>query len=95
MPPPNLAGSPELLEQRSSAAGFVLTGGVEERRRLRKHSTWVELAQTSIVALLFVAGVYALNADTWIGSPKEMFSIFLLAFGADLSAEGVLALLKK
>ncbi len=95
LPLPNLGGVPELLEQHSSVAGFVLTGGIEERQRLRKHSAWVELAQTSIVALLFVAGVYALNADTWIGTPKEMFTIFLLAFGADLSAEGVLALLKK
>jgi hypothetical protein len=95
LPLPNLGGFPELLEQRSSVADFVLTGSVEERRRLRNHSAWVELAQTIIVALLFVAGVYALNADTWIGTSKEMFTIFLLAFGADLSAEGVLALLKK
>jgi hypothetical protein len=95
LPLPNLAGSPELLQQRAGIAAFVLTGSVEERQRLRQHSAWVELAQTAVVAILFVAGVYALNADTWIGTPKEMLTIFVLAFGADLSAEGVVTLLKK
>jgi hypothetical protein len=36
-----------------------------------------------------------MNADTWVGTPKEILTIFLLASGVDLTAEGVLAIMKK
>jgi hypothetical protein len=73
----------------------VLTGTEAERARLR-HSKWRAAAvQSLIVGAVFLAGVYALNAEVWLGSVKEIMTIFLLAFGVDLTAEGVLAVLKR
>jgi hypothetical protein len=74
---------------------ILLTGNESERRTLRRDSKWAATCQTVIVAALFVAGVYALNADAWIGTPKEMLALFILAYGVDLTADGVMGALKK
>lgn len=79
----------------SGIGSFALTGTEGERGRLRLTTILLEFAQTAIVGVLFVFGVYALNADTWIGTLKDMFTIFALAFAADLTADGALAALKK
>ncbi len=103
-PPPSQLQTPDLSRTPDPAAGtlkdtpwrpFALTGSESERRALRRQSNWAALCQTAVVTALFVAGVYALNADTWIGTPKEMLSLFLLAFSVDLTADGVMAALKK
>lgn len=103
-PPPAQLQTPNLSRTPAAVAGtlkdtlwrpIVLTGSESERRTLRRQSYWTAVLQTAIVTALFVAGVYALNADTWIGTPKEMLSLFLLAFGVDLTADGVMAALKK
>jgi len=91
----NLDHRPLSRAQALTSESNILTGSAEERRMLVRSGALIEVAQTVIVGVLFVAGVYALNADTWIGTLKEMLAIGILAFGVDLSAEGLIAVLKK
>jgi hypothetical protein len=51
--------------------------------------------QSAIVAGVFLAGAYGMNADAWMGTWKEITTLFLLAFGVDLTAAGVVAALKR
>ncbi|HKQ14126.1 MAG TPA: hypothetical protein VJT80_11895 [Steroidobacteraceae bacterium] len=81
--------------QPSGLRPFTLTGTESERGRLRLETFWLEIGQTAIVAALFIFGVYAMNYDTWIGTLKDMFTIFALAFVTDLTADGALSALKK
>jgi hypothetical protein len=96
---PGVFGSTELEQRpeigRSGLRPFLLTGTESERGRLRLESYWLEIGQTGIVAALFIFGVYAMNYDTWIGTLKDMFTIFALAFATDLTADGALSALKK
>jgi hypothetical protein len=79
------------LPHRSS----VLAGTESERGRLRRRKWRAAALQSLIVGAVFLAGVYAMNAEVWLGSVKDIMTIFLLAFGVDLTAEGVLAILKR
>jgi hypothetical protein len=36
-----------------------------------------------------------MNVDAWMGTWKEITTLFLLAFGVDLTAAGVVAALKR
>jgi hypothetical protein len=83
------------VEPKDRRPPIALTGDEHERIALRSSSNWAEAFQTVVVASLFVAGVYALNQDTWVGTWKEMLTIFLLAFGVDLTADGVVNTLKR
>jgi hypothetical protein len=75
--------------------GPVLQGTESERRRLRCTIMKAAAIQSAIVAIAFLAGAYGMNEDTWIGTWKEIASLFLLAFGVDLTASGVVAALKR
>lgn len=79
----------------STYPALPLTGSIQERRDLLAAARRAEGWQSVIVALLFIAGVYALYLDAWVGTPKEMLALLLLALGVDLSADNVLAALKK
>ena len=37
---------------------------------------------------------YFLHVETWVGTPKEILSLLVLAFMTDLTADGVLKALK-
>lgn len=77
------------------AGRIILTGGVAERTSLLKSNKGIEFLQTMTVGALFVGGLYLMNADTWIGTYKDMLAIGVLAFGVDLTTDGVLAVLRK
>ncbi|MFC3685988.1 hypothetical protein [Hydrogenophaga luteola] len=72
-----------------------LTGKEEERNQLRLHSASTEALQSVVLAVVLIGGVVALYSDTWVGNLKEVLAIFVLAFGVDLSSEGILTALKK
>ena len=47
---------------------------------------------TVVVVVIFVGGVYALFHEAWTGTWKEIMGIFLAAFSADLSTQGLVTL---
>lgn len=81
--------------QATEGVRFDLRGNAAERQRLRTTSQRLEVAQTISVALLFVGGAYGLHAEAWVGTLSEMVAIAVLAFGVDLSAEGIVTALRK
>jgi hypothetical protein len=72
-----------------------LTGSVSERRLMQVQSNRAAALQSAFFAILLICGLYAVYVDSWVGTYKEMFAIFLLAFGIDLTSDSVLAELKK
>ena len=59
---------------------------------------WAErfaFLQTAIVAPLFILAAYGIYGENWVGTYKEMMALFVIAFGADLSGDGIIAFLKK
>jgi len=67
------------------------------RRRLatQSESRWLAVVQSMAFGAIFVAGTYVLYVDSWVGTPREMLVIVMLAFGVDLSSDSVLAAFKK
>lgn len=51
--------------------------------------------QSAGFGLIFVIGAYFLYGDTWVGTSKEIITIFILAFGLDLTSDSLVAALKK
>ncbi|MDO9074129.1 MAG: hypothetical protein Q7U73_12780 [Rubrivivax sp.] len=78
---------------RAGTAG--LDGSEMEVYRNNKESEMFALAQMLVVALIFILGVYLFYGEVWVGKPKEMLTLFLLAFGLDLTADSVVAALKR
>lgn len=78
---------------RAGTAG--LDGSEGEVYRLNRDSELLAFAQTLVFAVVFVLGVFLLYADSWVGTPKEMLALFVLAFGIDLTADGVLGALRR
>lgn len=76
-------------------APVMLTGSSEEQARLRQAGALASAAQSLLLALLFLLANDVLYGESWVGTDKEMMTLFLLAFGLDLSADNVLAALKK
>lgn len=76
-------------------APVMLTGSSAEQARLRQAGALASAAQSLLLALLFLLANYVLYGESWVGTDKEMMTLFLLAFGLDLSADNVLAALKK
>jgi len=66
-----------------------------QRRALLAQSRWRAAGQSAAFALVFVVGAYFLYGDTWIGTGKEIITLFVLAFGLDLTSDSVVAALKK
>lgn len=54
----------------------------------------VGITQTACVAALFVTVTTLTMADTWVGNPNQLVTVFLLAFGVDLSSDGLIAAFK-
>ena len=84
---------------RVTALGFqpasLLVGTVQERAALLKSARWASRLQSVLLAVLFMAGVYFLCEDTWVGTSREMMALFMLAFGLDLTADNVVGVFKK
>ncbi len=76
-------------------APVMLTGSGAEQSRLQHAGAVASGAQSLLLALLFLLANYVLYGESWVGTGKEMMTLFLLAFGLDLSADNVLAALKK
>lgn len=72
-----------------------LTGTATERTMIAKEEAWAAFLQSAILAGLFIALAYGLQSDTWVGSPKEMLTLFVWAFSLDLTAENLAPLIKK
>lgn len=73
----------------------VLTGGPAQRAFLVAKAKRAKFIQSMILAAVFVAGLYAFYEETWVGTLKEMIALFLVAFGVDLTYDGVAGELKK
>lgn len=67
----------------------------KDRRDFIAQSRATAALQSLCFGALFVVGAYVLYGDTWIGTGKEMLAVFVLAFGMDLTSDGLLAALKK
>jgi len=91
--------SPFSVPVGSSQAVHAGTAGLDgsegEVYRLNRDSELLAFAQTLVFVVLFVLGVYLLYEDVWVGTPKEMLALLVLAFGIDLTADGVLGALKR
>jgi hypothetical protein len=66
-----------------------------ERAAYERGAEELMLLQSVIVGLLFILAAYGIYADSWVGTYKEMMALFVIAFGADLSSEGIVGFLKK
>ncbi len=86
-PPPLAAANPGPVAVSLHATLLRVAG---ERSRLET----VTFIQTFVIGLVFLAGLFATKYSTWIGNPEQMFEIFILAFGVDLSSEGILSILR-
>lgn len=84
------ATSPE----RAPALRAPLEGTARERQRLQRQIAHASFWQGVLVGILFMVGVYYLHIDTWVGTPKEILSLMMLAFITDLTADSVLKALK-
>ena len=82
-----------------TAMGFqpasLLLGTVDERSALLDAAERASMLQSFLLGLLFVVGVYCLYADNWTGTEREMFTLFMFAFGLDLTADNVVSAFKK
>jgi hypothetical protein len=76
-------------------APVMLTGSSAEQARLQHAGAVASAAQSLLLAVLFLLANVVLYGESWVGTGKEMMTLFLLAFGLDLSADNVLAALKK
>lgn len=72
-----------------------LTGAPAERLELAQQLHLLELWQSLAFCALFVAAVWVLHADAWVGTWKEVLTIVLLAFGFDWTGESLLTWTKK
>ena len=79
----------------ASASPIVLDGTIAEQAHLQRSGEVASWLQSAVLAALFLAGNYLLYRESWAGTDKEIVALFLLAFGLDLSADNVLAALKK
>lgn len=74
---------------------IVLDGTIAEQEHLLRAGEVASWVQSAVLAALFLAGNYLLYRESWVGTDKEIVTLFMLAFGLDLSADNVLAALKK
>ena len=93
MPLPD--GMPPAAPSALLFAPVLLTGSSAEQIRLQHAGAVASAAQSLLLAVLFLLANVVLYGESWVGTDKEMMTLFLLAFGLDLSADNVLAALKK
>ena len=86
---------PAAMSPATAFAPVQLTGSSAEQVRLQHAAGVASAAQSLLLALLFLLADTLLYRESWVGTDKEMVTLFLLAFGLDLSADNVLAALKK
>ena len=73
----------------------VLEGTIAEQEHLLRSGEVASWLQSAVLAALFLAGNYLLYRESWVGTDREIVTLFMLAFGLDLSADNVLAALRK
>jgi hypothetical protein len=88
-------GMPAAAPSTIQFAPVMLTGSSAEQARLQHAGAVASAAQSLLLAVLFLLANVVLYGESWVGTGKEMMTLFLLAFGLDLSADNVLAALKK
>jgi hypothetical protein len=71
-----------------------LQGTAAERAHFQRQIDEASGLQSVVVALAFIAGVYFLHVEAWVGTYKEILALASLAFLTDLTAEGVMKALK-
>ena len=71
-----------------------ILGTVAERQMLEQAIARAGTAQTIGVAIAFAICVYLLHMDSWVGTPKEIVGLLILAFATDLTSDGFLKALK-
>lgn len=67
----------------------------DARREFMAQSKAMAALQSLSFGALFIVGAYVVYSDNWVGTAKEMLAVFTLAFGVDLTSDGVLTALKK
>lgn len=65
------------------------------RQALVKRRWQAQLLQSLGLVAVFVLVSYFVYGDAWIGTYKEMATLFVLAFGLELTGDGVVAAFKK
>lgn len=65
------------------------------RQELVKRRWQTQLLQSLGLASVFVLVSYFVYGDAWVGTYKEMATLFVLAFGLELTGDGVVAAFKK
>jgi len=73
----------------------VLHSVISQGQAVAAQSKRLAAIQSFGFGLLFVIGSYVLYSDTWVGTAKEMLTLFVLAFGVDLTSDSVLGAFKK
>ena len=81
-----------VLAAQSAAPTLASLGN--ERDALLSDEHRLAFIQSLGFAAFFVAGVHLLYAENWIGSYKEFATLFILAFGVDLTSDSVMAALR-
>jgi hypothetical protein len=91
------AGSASVALGRAMSTGSVFTvrGGLADLAYLRSQSGCAAAIQGAFFLALFLATLIIVYGDAWIGTPKEMLALFVMAFGVDVTSDGVLALASK
>jgi hypothetical protein len=96
--PPPVAGGMHFRSEYLAAVTLptpALTGSTTERKVFAGESARLMFAQTCIVGVIFIALAYRLFEPGWTGTFQEMLGVFAWGFFIDLSADGVLPLLRK
>jgi hypothetical protein len=79
---------------RAQDVGFPVQGTPQERKRLSEQIASASFWQSVFVGVLFVVGVYLLHVDAWVGTPKEIMTLLMLAFVTDFTADSVVNALR-
>ena len=102
--PPHAIGELGAMIRPASAAAHrpllvfaptVIDGSQMQKDFFQWESDASAALQTAFFAIIFIGSILALYGDAWVGTCKEMFAIFVLAFGTDLTSDSVLTLARR
>lgn len=83
--------------------GLLNTGGSDreirgtndEKRGFERTARLASLLQTACLAILFTIVADVIYSPTWVGTNIEMLSLFVWAFGVDVSSEAFMSVIKR
>lgn len=102
--PPRAVGELGAMIRPASAAAHrpllvlaptVIDGSQTQQDFFQWESDASAALQTAFFAIIFIGSILALYGDAWVGTFKEMFAIYILAFGTDLTSDSVLTLARR